>query len=89
MGTFLVVSPVFLSHQSGSDAHLITVSVGIVFFSWLVSLLTRTTNEGTMLTFMPHAGVLSVFFSNDLGSHPIGQGTELTIAANYIGSLRH
>ncbi len=67
-GTFLVIPLVILSHQSTTEAHLITISVFIVSFCLLVSLLTRATNEETMVASAAYAAVLSVFFSNNSAS---------------------
>lgn len=67
-GGFLVVPLVILAHQSSSEAHLITVSVCIVLFSFVVSLLTRATNEETMVASAAYAAVLSVVFSNNTTS---------------------
>ena len=67
-GIFLVTPLAILSHQSTSEAHLVTISVFIVVFSLLVSLLTKATNEETMVASAAYAAVLSVFFSNNLAS---------------------
>ena len=64
-GLFLVIPLVILSHQSTTEAHLVTISVFIIMFSLLVSLLTRATNEETMVASAAYAAVLSVFFSNN------------------------
>lgn len=63
-GVFLVIPLAILSHQSSTQAHLVTISVFIVLFSLLVSLLTKATNEETMVASAAYAAVLSVFFSN-------------------------
>lgn len=67
-GAFLVTPLAILSHQSSIVAHLVTISVCIVLFSLLVSLLTRASNEETMVASAAYAAVLSVFFSNNSGS---------------------
>ena len=67
-GIFLVTPLAILSHQSTSEAHLVTISVFVVLFSLLVSLLTRATNEETMVASAAYAAVLSVFFSNSAAS---------------------
>ena len=67
-GTFLVTPLAILSHQSTTKAYLVTISVFIILFSLLVSLLTRATNEETMVASAAYAAVLSVFFSNNSGS---------------------
>ena len=64
-GTFLVIPLAILSHQSTTEAHLITISIFVVLFSLLVSLLTRASNEETMVASAAYAAVLSVFFSNN------------------------
>ena len=67
-GTFLVIPLVVLSHQSSNQAHLVTISIFIILFSFLMSLLTRATNEETMAASAAYAAVLSVFFSNNSAS---------------------
>lgn len=67
-GAFLVTPLAILSHQSTSEAHLVTISVFVVLFSLLVSLLTRATNEEMMVASAAYAAVLSVFLSNNSGS---------------------
>ena len=67
-GISLVVPLIILSHQSTSRAYLITISVCIVLFSLLVSLLTKASNEETMVASAAYAAVLSVFFSNNSAS---------------------
>ena len=64
-GLSLVVPLAILSHQSTTTAYLITISICIVLFSLLVSLLTRASNEETMVASAAYAAVLSVFFSNN------------------------
>lgn len=67
-GAFLVTPLAILSHQSTSEAHLVTTSVFVVLFSLLVSLLTRATNEEMMVASAAYAAVLSVFLSNNSDS---------------------
>ena len=67
-GVFLVIPLAVLAHQSTTTAHLVTISVSIVLFSFIVSLLTRATNEETMVASAAYAAVLSVFFSNNSAS---------------------
>lgn len=67
-GAFLVTPLAILSHQSTSEAHLVTISVFVVLFSLLVSLLTRATNEEMMVASAAYAAVLSVFLSNNSDS---------------------
>ena len=63
-GAFLVIPLVILSCQSSGRAHLITVSVCIVVFSLLVSLVSRASNEQIMVASAGYAAVLVVFLSN-------------------------
>ena len=67
-GALLVIPLTVLAHQSTTKAHLITISVSIILFSLLVSLLTKATNEEMMVASAAYAAVLSVFFSNNSGS---------------------
>ena len=61
---FLVIPLAVLSHQSSQEAHLITVSVSIVVFSLLVSMLSKASNEQIMAASAGYAAVLAVFISN-------------------------
>ena len=63
-GAFLVIPLVVLSYQSSSQTHLITVSICIVIFSLLVSLVSRASNEQTMVASAGYAAVLVVFLSS-------------------------
>lgn len=63
-GAFLVVPLIVLSHQSSSESHLITVSVCIVVFSLLISLVSKASNEQTMAASAGYAAVLVVFIAN-------------------------
>ena len=63
-GAFLVIPLAILSHQSSSQTHLITVSTCIVIFSFLVSLVSKASNEQTMVASAGYAAVLVVFLSN-------------------------
>lgn len=63
-GAFLVIPLIVLSHQSSSEAHLITVSIFIVVFSLLVSLASKASNEQTMAAAAGYAAVLVVFIAN-------------------------
>ena len=63
-GSFLVIPMIALSHQSSNETHLITVSICIVIFSLLVSLVSRASNEQTMAASAGYAAVLVVFLSN-------------------------
>ena len=64
-GAFLVVPLVILSHQSKNEAQLITVSVCIIVFSLLISLVSKASNEQTMVASAGYAAVLVVFLSNN------------------------
>lgn len=63
-GAFLVIPMVILSHQSSSKIQLITISICIVIFSLLVSLVSKASNEQTMVASAGYAAVLVVFLSN-------------------------
>ncbi|KAL6719006.1 hypothetical protein ACLMJK_003241 [Lecanora helva] len=63
-GAFLVVPLIVLSHQSSSQIHLITISVCIVIFCLLISLLSKASNEQIMAASAGYAAVLAVFLSN-------------------------
>ena len=63
-GAFLVIPLVVLSYQSSSQTHLVTISISIVIFSLLVSLLSKASNEQTMVASAGYAAVLVVFLSN-------------------------
>ena len=63
-GAFLVVPLIVLSYQSSRKTHLITISICIVIFSFLVSLLSKASNEQTMAAAAGYAAVLAVFLSN-------------------------
>ncbi len=65
-GAFLAIPLVVMSFQSSGRAHLATVSVCIVVFSLLVSLLSKASNEQTMMASAGYAAVLVVFLSNSL-----------------------
>ena len=66
-GAFPVVSMVILSNQSSSEAHLITVSVCIIIFSFLVSLISIDSNEQAMAASAVYAAVLVVFLPTAQG----------------------
>ncbi len=63
-GAFLAIPLVVMSFQSSDRAHLATVSICIVVFSLLVSLLSKASNEQTMMASAGYAAVLVVFLSN-------------------------
>lgn len=69
---FLIVPLVLLSLQSSNSAHLITVSVFIVIFALLVSLLSKASNSETMAAAAAYAAVLVVFVSNSSGNQRTG-----------------
>ena len=62
-GSFLVVPLIVLSFQTSKESHLITVSVCIVVFSLLISLLSKASNYETMAASAAYAAVLAVFIS--------------------------
>lgn len=64
-GSFLVVPLVVLSFQTSKESHLVTVSVCIVVFSLLVSLLSKASNYETMAASAAYAAVLAVFISDN------------------------
>ena len=63
-GVFLVIPLIILSYQSSNQTHLITISICIVIFSLLVSLVSQASNEQTMVASAGYAAVLVVFLSN-------------------------
>ena len=63
-GTFLILPLVVLSHQQNDQAHLVTVSMFILTFSLLISLLSKASNEQIMAASAGYAAVLVVFLSN-------------------------
>lgn len=65
---FLIVPLILLSLQSSKSAHLITVSVFIIIFALLVSLLSKASNSETMAAAAAYAAVLVVFVSNSSGN---------------------
>lgn len=68
---FLIVPLILLSLQSTHRAHLTTVSVFIIAFTFLVSLLSKASNSETMAAAAAYAAVLAVFVS----SSPARSGT--------------
>jgi len=60
----LVVPLAVLSHQSGKGAQLVTVSICIIVFSFLVAFMLKTTSTEVMVVSAAYAAVLSVFVSN-------------------------
>ena len=62
---FLVVPLVVLSLQSSNEARLTTISICIVIFALLVSLLSKASNEQTMVASAGYAAVLAVFLSTN------------------------
>lgn len=67
--TFLIVPLIILSLQSTDKAHLITVSVFIIVFAFLVSILSKASNSETMAAAAAYAAVLVVFVSNSSGTY--------------------
>ena len=63
-GAFLVVPMVVLSHQSNKETQTITISICILVFALLVSLISKASNEQTMAGAAGYAAVLVVFLSN-------------------------
>lgn len=63
-GGLLVVPLIFLSKQTSSEAQLVLVSIFIVTFSLLVSLLSKASNQETMAASAAYAAVLVVFIAN-------------------------
>jgi hypothetical protein len=64
-GSFLVVPLIVLSFQTSKASNLITVSICIVVFSLLVSLLSKASNYETMAASAAYAAVLAVFISGN------------------------
>lgn len=64
-GSFLVVPLIVLSFQTSKESHLVTVSVCIVVFSLLISLLSKASNYETMAASAAYAAVLAVFVSGN------------------------
>jgi VIT1/CCC1 family predicted Fe2+/Mn2+ transporter len=67
-GFFLVVPLVILSSQSSNSSNLVTVSICIVIFAFLISFLTKASNQEIMAASAAYAAVLSVFVSNTQAS---------------------
>lgn len=65
---FLIVPLILLSLQRSNKAHLITVSLFIIVFAFLVSLLSKASNSETMAAAAAYAAVLVVFVSNSSGN---------------------
>jgi hypothetical protein len=64
-GSFLVIPLIILSFQTSKASNLITVSICIVVFSFLVSLLSKASNYETMAASAAYAAVLAVFISGN------------------------
>lgn len=69
---FLIVPLILLSLQSSDKAHLITVSVFILVFAFIVSFLSKASNSETMAAAAAYAAVLVVFVSNSSGNNGTG-----------------
>ena len=63
-GTFLIIPMSVLSHQGNDQAQLVTVSLFVLTFSILISLLSKASNEQIMAASAGYAAVLVVFISN-------------------------
>lgn len=63
-GAFLIVPLCILSYQHGKSAHLVTVSLAILVFSFAISLTIRTSGPETVAASAAYAAVLVVFLSN-------------------------
>lgn len=63
-GAFLIVPLCILSYQHGREAHLVTVSIAIIIFSFAISLAIRTSGPETIAASAAYAAVLVVFLSN-------------------------
>ena len=64
-GAFLVLPLIMLTFEESKESHLITVSIFIIVFSLLVSLLSKASNYETMAATAAYAAVLSVFVSSN------------------------
>jgi hypothetical protein len=64
-GAFLIIPLCILSFQHGKAAHLVTVSISIVVFSFAISLTIRTSGPETIAASAAYAAVLVVFLSNN------------------------
>ncbi|KAL6720816.1 hypothetical protein ACLMJK_002741 [Lecanora helva] len=64
-GAFLIFPLVILSLQTRIAARLTTVSLCIVIFSLVVSIISKASNEQTMAATAGYAAVLAVFLSNN------------------------
>lgn len=62
-GAFLIVPVCILSFQHSKTAHLITISISIVAFSFAISLTMRTSGPETVAASAAYAAVLVVFLS--------------------------
>lgn len=69
-GIFLVIPLVILNFQSNPRAHLLTVSICIVVFAFLVSLGTKASNQETMVASAGYAAVLVVFVASSPNPTP-------------------
>ena len=63
-GAFLIVPLCILTYQHGREAHLLTVSIAIIVFSFAISLTIRTSGPETIAASAAYAAVLVVFLSN-------------------------
>ena len=65
-GALLIIPVVILSRQSSNNVQLLTVSLCIIIFSFLVALVSRATHQDTMAATAAYAAVLVVFVSNKI-----------------------
>ena len=61
---FMVVPLVMISYQERKVAHLISVAIWIIAFSFVVSIVMKLSNQATMGIVAAYAAILSVFVSN-------------------------
>lgn len=63
-GVFFIVPLVVLSYQTSLRSHLVTVSICIVVFSFLLSLISQASNQETLMAVAAYAAVLVVFVAS-------------------------
>ncbi|TVY42081.1 hypothetical protein LOCC1_G004289 [Lachnellula occidentalis] len=63
-GAFLIVPLVVLSYQLSLQSHLVTVSICILAFSILLSLVSQASNQETVMAVAAYAAVLVVFVAS-------------------------
>jgi hypothetical protein len=67
-GSMLILPLSILSYQSKLSTRLLTISLFIVVFAFMLSLVSPASNQTVMGTAAAYAAVLSVFVSTNLGS---------------------